>query len=64
MQHIREPLNFGVFGFRRALLRFISSTCIDYRITISQDSSALSLFRAKLSTIYNPVDSNLPVDQT
>ena len=62
-EHIREPLNFGVFGFRRALLRFISSTCIDYRIAISQDNAAPFRFSGtKLSTIYNPVDINLPVE--
>ena len=64
VQHIREPLNYGVFGFRRNLLIKYSKKFTNKLISISKvNSKPFSSSSKKIAILYNPVQLSLPSEK-
>lgn len=57
VQHVREPLNNGVFGFRKKILQFFARNFPSHIIYISKDNrTPFRDKKGKSTVIYNPVD--------
>jgi glycosyltransferase involved in cell wall biosynthesis len=57
VQHIREPVNDGVFGVRKTLLQHIGERYADFLIIICRDNQKrFSTSIAHAAVIYDPVD--------
>ena len=57
VQHVREPLNTGVFGFRKKILQLIARNFPSHIIYISKDNmNPFRDVRGGGTVLYNPVD--------
>lgn len=57
VQHVREPLNHGVFGFRKKILQFFARNFPSHIIYISKDNrTPFRDIKGGGTVLYNPVD--------